>query len=928
MQDYNFIIQHIPGDSNKSDALSRRPDYDQGTNDNTNITVLPPHLFVNTMTLSCLFTRAAMLSLIDDWVRSHQLQQPDLLKKWTTTYPLKQIGELHWYGDRLVVVDDVSLKRGVISLYHDSPTAGHPGILNTAWAIARDFWWPAMKKDVTEYIKGCTRCQVGKNQPNKPKPPPFPISSDMYSNPFTSIAMDFIVKLPLSDSYNTILTITDTFSKASIFIPCNETVNAEQTAKLYATYVLPHYGLPHRIISDHDPRFTSVFSRELCRTLGISQNISTAYHPQTDGQSERTNQRLEQYLRIFIDYHQQNWASLLPLAQYTLNAWPNATTKKAPFELILGHIPKVHQSARPFKSPSVENRLQQLKQACEEAKEALQKATDMTLPTHFEPYHIGDQVWLEGRNLHTTHPSSKLAPWRYGPFIITRVVSRTSYQLKLPPQWKLHNVFHATLLTPYKETVLNGQSYQEPAPELINGQPEWEVESILKVRRWRNQLQFLVRWKGFSEAHDSWEPAKDVHADELVDDFYKRHPAAIRFTSTPIIRSLNMSTTPLSERIEDAPAPLPLVDRLSSPSPPPHSSPITIDEPLLAINTRPPSRAGTEPSSAEVDIGMIGRDFSSPPGFSMFNRTNPNHHNYGQKIEMPDATLRWPHYIQFVVNTTTHSHYVYATWDDLQRVKYGWVLEAAPFIGCTSPQTDETNLQPLLGTEDQRLGVDIALNTLNDKGVTADTDRLRELATEDIVLTRHERELADERTRWRIKNAETRSRLSKARVMSRIHPYLNHSALIPDDYRPETMRTGGVTLATAIEDTRNHSLRWFTMPQYHDEETPASRSTRPLPFPHRCRLCKQLQPKHTVWDCPTRKDCHYCKGRDHTHEHCPNPHSICFTKSKCVVPFTHRSATSRMGRRCPAGALHARYYADDWGYDGEDTTYDDYDWEA
>ena len=740
--------------------------------------------------------------------------------------------------------------------------------------------------------------------------------------------MDFIVKLPLSDSYNTILTITDTFSKASIFIPCNETVNAEQTAKLYATYVLPHYGLPHCIISDRDPRFTSVFSRELCRTLGISQNISTAYHPQTDGQSERTNQRLEQYLRIFIDYHQQNWASLLPLAQYTLNAWPNATTKKAPFELILGHIPKVHQSARPFKSPSVENRLQQLKQACEEAKEALQKATDMTLPTRFEPYHIGDQVWLEGRNLHTTHPSSKLAPRCYGPFIITRVVSRTSYQLKLPPQWKLHNVFHATLLTPYKETVLNGQSYQEPAPELINGQPEWEVESILKVRRRRNQLQFLVHWKGFSKAHDSWEPAKDVHVDELVDDFYKRHPAAIRFTSTPIIRSLNMSTTPLSERIEDAPAPLPLVDRLSSPSPPPHSSPITIDEPLLAINTRPPSRAGTEPSSAEVDIGMIGRDFSSPPGFSMFNRTNPNHHNYGQKIEMPDATLRWPHYIQFVVNTTTHSHYVYATWDDLQRVKYSWVLEAAPFIGCTSPQTDETNLQPLLGTEDQHLGVDIALNTLNDKGVTTDTDRLRELATEDIVLTRHERELADERTRWRIKNAETRSRLSKARVMSRIHPYLNHSALIPDDYRPETMRTGGVTLATAIEDTRNHSLRWFTMPQYHDEETPASRSTRPLPFPHRCRLCKQLQPKHTVWDCPTRKDCHYCKGRDHTHEHCPNPHSICFTKSECVVPFTHRSATSRMGRRCLVGALHARYYADDWGYDGEDTTYDDYDWEA
>ena len=390
-----------------------------------------------------------------------------------------------------------------------------------------------------------------------------------------------------------------------------------------------------------------------------------------------------------------------------------------------------------------------------------------------------------------------------------------------------------------------------------------------------------------------------------------------------------MSNTPLSERIEDTPAPLPLIDRLSSPSPPSSPPPLPAhDEPLVSIDTRPPSRAGTEPSAAEVDIGMIGRDFSTPEGFSMFNRTHPNHHNYGQKIEMPDGTHRWPHYIQFVVDTTTHSHYVYATRDDLCRVKYGWALEAAPFIGCTAPEVDETNLQPLLGTEDQRLGVDIALNTINDKGVTADTDRLRELALEDQVLTRRERELADERTRWRIRNAETRSRLTKARVISRIHPYLNHSALIPDDYRPEEIRTGGVTIATAIEDTRNHSLRWFTMPQYHDEEMPASRSRRPLPFPHRCRLCKQLHPTHTVWDCPARKDCHYCRGRDHKHDDCPNPHSICFTKSECVVPFTHRRATSRMGRRCPAGALHARYHADDWGYDGEDTTYDDYDWEA
>ena len=456
MQDYNFIIKHIPGESNKSDALSRQPDYDKGEEDNVSVTVLPPELFVQSTTLTCLFPRAGALSAIDERVRSHQQTQQALLNKWATTYPLTESDGIRWYGDRLVVVEDSSLKRGVISLYHDSITAGHPGISNTMWAIAKDFWWPAMKKDIAEYVKGCTTCQSRKNQANKAKPPLFPITSDTYDTPFTSIAMDFIVKLPLSKSYNMILTITDTFLKASIFILCNESINAENTARLYATYVLPHYGLPTHIISDRDPHFTSTFSRELCRTLGITQNISTAYHPQTDGQSERTNQRLEQYLRIFIDYHQQNWASLLPLAQYTLNVWPNATTKRAPFELIMGHIPRVHQSARPFKSPTVEARMQQMKQARQDAKEALKKAADLEILTRFEPYQLGDKVWLEGRNLTTTHPTAKLAPRCYGPFPITRVISRTSYQLKLPPQWKIHNVFHATLLTPYKETALNG----------------------------------------------------------------------------------------------------------------------------------------------------------------------------------------------------------------------------------------------------------------------------------------------------------------------------------------------------------------------------------------------------------------------------------------------------------------------------------------
>jgi hypothetical protein len=199
-------------------------------------------------------------------------------------------------------MEDNNLRKGVISLYHDSTTVGHPGITKTLWSISRDFWWPNMKDTITNYIKGCTLCQSQKNNPTNPKPPLFPIPLDTYTLPFESIALDFITKLPNSQTYDTILTITDTFLKASIFIPCNETTDSEKTALLYTTYILPHYRLPSRIISDRDPRFTSAFTKELCQLLQINQNISTAYHPQTDGQSECTNQWLEQYLHIFTNF--------------------------------------------------------------------------------------------------------------------------------------------------------------------------------------------------------------------------------------------------------------------------------------------------------------------------------------------------------------------------------------------------------------------------------------------------------------------------------------------------------------------------------------------------------------------------------------------------------------------------------------------------
>src|SRR5712671_2408248 len=234
---------------------------------------------------------------LDHQVAFSQVSGARSLQRWHTAHSLIQQGDL-WTKDRAsVVVGNNKLHKGLISLFHNSTTAGHPRITKTLTLIKPYYWWPGMKSFATEYIKGCATCQMMKVNTHPTKPPMFPITSKANALPFQTISLDFIVKLPVSDGKDTILTITDhDCSKAALFIPCNETIDAAGVATLYATQVFPHYGLPKKVISDRDTRFASNFARELCDILKIRQNISTAYHPQTDGQSERTNQSLEQYL--------------------------------------------------------------------------------------------------------------------------------------------------------------------------------------------------------------------------------------------------------------------------------------------------------------------------------------------------------------------------------------------------------------------------------------------------------------------------------------------------------------------------------------------------------------------------------------------------------------------------------------------------------
>ena len=176
------------------------------------------------------------------------------------------------------------------------------------------------------------------------------------AEPFQVIAMDFIVKLPPSRGYNSILTITDhDCTKPSIFIPCKESMTSEDIAYLLLQWLYPNSGIPDKVIHDRDTKCVSNSFTKLCQRLGIKQNISSAYHPQTDGQSERNNQWLEQFLRHYCNAKQDNWADLLPIAQFAHNSWPNATTKASPFNLLMGWTPHTTWSHKPSNIPCLEH---------------------------------------------------------------------------------------------------------------------------------------------------------------------------------------------------------------------------------------------------------------------------------------------------------------------------------------------------------------------------------------------------------------------------------------------------------------------------------------------------------------------------------------------------------------------------------------------
>ena len=291
-----------------------------------------------------------------------------------------------------------------MTLMHDHPTAGHPGRDKTLRRTREKYWWPKMKEWIVDYVKGCATCQQNKILTHRQKTPMYRIPSQAGTLPFQSVAMDLIMGLPKRRNHNAILTIVNQgCSCAAVFLPCNTTITGAGITQLYFDHVVQWFGILKRIISDRDLRFTSHFGRALATKLRIDQNLSTAFHPQTDRLSKRKNQWVEQYLHLVTSAIPEDWDRWLMTASAVHNNQRNQTTGLSLNQILIGYdVPLQTLNDVETNNALVEWRIGIMNQRREQAIEALNKTAEKS-GTPPAQYNTGDQVWQEGKNLQLPH---------------------------------------------------------------------------------------------------------------------------------------------------------------------------------------------------------------------------------------------------------------------------------------------------------------------------------------------------------------------------------------------------------------------------------------------------------------------------------------------------------------------------------------------
>ena len=385
-----------------------------------------------------------------------------------------------------------------------------------------------MRQQIKQYIKNCDTCQRIKSNNHAPYGLLKPLEAP--SRPWKSIAMDFITQLPESGGNDAIWVVIDRITKMAHCIPCRTDMTARQFIRLFTKNVFRLHGMPKDITTDRGYIFTLEKWKEITQEWDIKRNLSTAFHPETDGQTERTNAILEQFLRAYVNYQQDDWTELLPYAEFAYNNSRQETIGRSPFYANYGHNPVYESTGHMIPEKSIQPEgMSQLHKVLKAGITEAQMSYKEYAYRHRKPdpnWNQGDKVWLIPRNIQTMRPAKKLDYKKLGPFRILAKIGTKAYKLDLPDSMKVHPTFHVSLLETYQDNPLPSQVKPPPPPIEIDGNEEYELEEILDSRYRYKKLQYSAKWKGYTAEHDQeWYPADNFNKAELaVQQFHERYP--------------------------------------------------------------------------------------------------------------------------------------------------------------------------------------------------------------------------------------------------------------------------------------------------------------------------------------------------------------------------------------------------------------------
>jgi transposase InsO family protein len=428
----------------------------------------------------------------------------------------------------------ISYQEEIISSIHI--IIGHLGWKKTWERTRQDYYWPNMLNDIKEYVATCDACQRNKSSTQRPAGLLHALPAPCMSG--THLSMDFIGPLPIcyhnGQHYNSIMTITDRFSGWVWAIPTDIELTAEEAATLFFDFIYPYTSLPISIVSDRDTRFTSKFWSTLMDLLGIKLDMSSAFHPQTDGSTERANKTIVQILRNFVSTRQTDWAQHMTKVAVAINTAKNETTGMSPFYIEHGRHPRSLPDNPAITSiPAVNGLLDTLlaiqHMASKNIMDARQSQTEQAnkkrrpAPT----YKVGQQVLLSMENIKAkTSIRSKLQAKWSGPYTVTEYWPDTdNVRLKLPHDWQIHNVFHTSLIKPYhsnNDEKFPSRKHQRPPPVPTADIQEdnYEVESVKDNKVIRGTNYYLVKWLGWPESDNQWVKESDMEGSkELIDEY-------------------------------------------------------------------------------------------------------------------------------------------------------------------------------------------------------------------------------------------------------------------------------------------------------------------------------------------------------------------------------------------------------------------------